>query len=663
MERADFVIIGSSGGGGTIGWLLAKAGFKVVVLEQGADWAGPLERDLPPYVPRPGDTPPLDYDEHRYNPLPHDEYRFRIERPELKRRLRGDYNTFRKSDQEDAKPFGLGWTGSMLGGGSVIWGAWSFRALPIDYRLATHFTKTGQLQQLQQWGYSVPDWPIQYHEMEPYYNVAETLLAVSGKREDVNRGIRESAWYKAFAGAEYFGSAGNWQPSFPFPCLEFPLTPVGELIQRGFQALNWTSVRLPSGMVAPGSGTYATRQAIQKALAEWDAKEKPGFWRQTANEIWSERIRDACNMCGFCGEYLCWGKNGPKSGTRGSTLKELADLPNAEIILNARAFEVVYDERVRRATGARYLDITDPDNPKVQTQMAQHVIVACGAVQSARLLLMSGPPAGLGNRYGQVGRYATFHLFGLGATCVFPPAFQGYIHGELGHTGNTMTFEHYFVPDAAGKWWKAGTVVSTAKKNPLDNAIGAVKRNGLLGGKLLAAMESYARGVELRLTGDDLPRFDNRVDLDPVYVDEYGLPVARITRNFGPHETQMFQLTRPLLEKVFEPYKRLNAVVSSSDGIVDLIGDHQMGTCRMGEDPTTSVVDRYCRLHEVPNVFVVDSSFFPTGFGLNPMVTVVANALRVGTWIVEESRRGTDLDRPLEHSQARNRSASRRKAR
>ncbi len=68
-----------------------------------------------------------------------------------------------------------------------------------------------------------------------------------------------------------------------------------------------------------------------------------------------------------------------------------------------------------------------------------------------------------------------------------------------------------------------------------------------------------------------------------------------------------------------------------------------MGTCRMGDDPASSVVDRFCRLHEAPNVFVVDSSVFPTGFGLNPMVTVVANALRVGTWIVEESRQGTGL--------------------
>ena len=87
-----------------------------------------------------------------------------------------------------------------------------------------------------------------------------------------------------------------------------------------------------------------------------------------------------------------------------------------------------------------------------------------------------------------------------------------------------------------------------------------------------------------------------------------------------------------------------NADITFSEAIIDLIGDHQMGTCRMGDDPATSVVDRNCRLHDVPNVFVIDTSFFPTGFGLNPMVTVVANALRVGTWIVEQSKRGNQLD-------------------
>jgi len=160
-------------------------------------------------------------------------------------------------------------------------------------------------------------------------------------------------------------------------------------------------------------------------------------------------------------------------------------------------------------------------------------------------------------------------------------------------------------------------------------------------------MERFTVGLQLRLTGDDLPMARNRVDLDPKFVDEYGFPVARITRDFGPAEKKMFELMQPKLKQVFQHYEGLinldQALKISSQAIVTLIGDHQMGTCRMGEDPNGSVVDRHCRLHDVPNVFVVDSSFMPTGFGLNPMVTVVANALRVGTWIVEQTRSGDGL--------------------
>src|SRR5262245_65243116 len=83
------------------------------------------------------------------------------------------------------------------------------------------------------------------------------------------------------------------------------------------------------------------------------------------------------------------------------------------------------------------------------------------------------------------------------------------------------------------RWWKAGNVVSTAKKNPMENAVGKVERDKLVGMPLFQAMEDYNRTLEIRITGDDLPMPENRVDLDPHYTHEHGLPVARITRKFG----------------------------------------------------------------------------------------------------------------------------------
>jgi choline dehydrogenase-like flavoprotein len=80
-----------------------------------------------------------------------------------------------------------------------------------------------------------------------------------------------------------------------------------------------------------------------------------------------------------------------------------------------------------------------------------------------------------------------------------------------------------------------------------------------------------------------------------------------------------------------------------SKAIIDLIGDHQMSTCRMGKSAESSVIDPQCRVWDAPNVFVVDASFMPTGLGLNPMITVVANALRVGSWMIQNLDQGKDL--------------------
>src|SRR5439155_14322028 len=184
-------------------------------------------------------------------------------------------------------------------------------------------------------------------------------------REAVNKSVTSSAWYQAFQSLSHFADDGNYEPSFAFPCQHYPITPVGYFVNEGFKAAGKHPAPLPSGIVAPGSASYSTRDAIQSALAHWGQKTRPLFWMQSVDEIWSDRVRDACNMCGFCGEFLCWGKRGPKSGSRGSTIKELQELPNAEVRPNAKAFEVIYDEKLNRSTGVRYLDISDPDDPTV----------------------------------------------------------------------------------------------------------------------------------------------------------------------------------------------------------------------------------------------------------------------------------------------------------
>src|SRR5262245_36071802 len=177
-EKWDFVVVGSGGGGGVIAWLLAKNNFKVLLLEQGKNAAEHLANPGSAGVGR------------AFDASCHDEFGVYMSRPDRLFRLRGSYNTF-ATPENDARPIDGRWVTAPLVGGSATWGGWTYRALPIDLELETHF-KSQMLGDMSQYdwlkdrGYEVADWPIKYEEMIPYYRIAEALFAVSGDRQAIN---------------------------------------------------------------------------------------------------------------------------------------------------------------------------------------------------------------------------------------------------------------------------------------------------------------------------------------------------------------------------------------------------------------------------------------------------------------------------------------------
>jgi choline dehydrogenase-like flavoprotein len=133
----------------------------------------------------------------------------------------------------------------------------------------------------------------------------------------------------------------------------------------------------------------------------------------------------------------------------------------------------------------------------------------------------------------------------------------------------------------------------------------------------------------------DMPQQDNRVDLDDEVKDAWGLPVARVT--LKPHTNDVRQ-GRFLIDRAGEILdaagsKRVQKVYAEK-----ITGNcsHQHGTARMGDDPATSVLNRWCRAHDVDNLYAVDGSPFPTGTGANPTLTIMANAWRVAGKIIEQ---------------------------
>jgi choline dehydrogenase-like flavoprotein len=289
------------------------------------------------------------------------------------------------------------------------------------------------------------------------------------------------------------------------------------------------------------------------------------------------------------------------------------------------AVELPLDDR-GRATGVVYVDKDGVE----QFQPAGVVIIAAGGVETPRLLLMNaqkGHLDGLGNGSGLVGRHLMLHAPGASVTATFPELLDGYkgvgptrvVHDYyLTDTSRGFIRGGYFHPRAHG-----GDPIELALKPWHPAAWGQAHKDSMA-----KVFNTY---LYSHVTGESLPVEDNRVDLDPELHDRFGRPVARITH--AAHENDV-RLAAFIAERAADVFRAAGATWVKVPPVgVRKLHNHQMGTARMGDDPATSVVDRWCRLHEVENAYVVDSSVFVTSGGVNPALTIQANAFRVADHI------------------------------
>ncbi|HET7723027.1 MAG TPA: GMC oxidoreductase, partial [Propionibacteriaceae bacterium] len=263
-----------------------------------------------------------------------------------------------------------------------------------------------------------------------------------------------------------------------------------------------------------------------------------------------------------------------------------------------------------------------------RTVSADDVVVAAGAVESARLLLASATerePTGLGNAHDQVGRHLQGHLYG-GAIGIFDDevcdlvgpgpsiSTHEFRHGNEGLVGGGM-LANEFVP----------TPVST---------FAYLRQAGLIPPHGLAAkqgMRHLLRRTQ-RIVGpvQEMTSAESRVRLDPIVVDGLGIPVARLSGEAHPNDLAAQQM---MGERAAEWLRSAGAstvvAYGPSPRTTVSSGQHQAGTCRMGTDPASSVTDPYGRVWGHPNLRVVDGSLNVTNGGVNPVLTIFANAFRI----------------------------------
>ncbi len=329
--------------------------------------------------------------------------------------------------------------------------------------------------------------------------------------------------------------------------------------------------------------------------------------------------RPECNYCNWCSEGCPLGDKGsadvtflpPALATGRLDLRTGAEALEIEIGSDGRARAVVYGDR----------------NGGFHRVHARAVLVAAGAVETPRLLLLSRSslfPAGLANDHGQVGRHFTETLF-WNSTGLLPQPAASF----RGLPIDATAWEHA-VPHR-GDGWVGGFRLAVAQGavGLLGPAAYAERLVGGFGpGHLRRLADIFGRAVSVLAVGEWLPDRRTRVDLDPRLKDRWGRPVARITSWLGANE-------RALIRSMGDTARAILAAAGAGDLVeevsaLDLFdATHTLGTCQMGVDPRSSVADPDGCSHEVPNLAFADGSLLPSsGCGDSPFFTITAMAIR-----------------------------------
>lgn len=539
-DTADVAIVGSGAGGAPVALTLAEAGARVVVLERG------------PY--------------RTVRDFSHDEVAVTL-RDFWQPYPDGDPHTVARDDGKPSRPTSDGWTAHCVGGGTVHMSGFWFRFQETDLRLATRLGSVADA--------DLADWPISLADLEPYYDLAEAKLGVSG-----------------VAGVNPFEA-----PRHPYPLPPLPEHPAARLIDEAARKL--------------GLHPFPTARAVLSAPYGG---------------------RPPCTECGFCGSYGC--ENASKSSVLATLVPAAEATGRCEIRPRCVATRITADE-AGRATGVDYVDA----DGKERHLSARVVCLAASAVESARLLLNSATPRyprGLANGSGLVGKNLAFSTYGhvIGVYDRKP------VVAKLGAAGMDLPFlqrsvqDDYWIADPSAPSPKGGTYTFMLRgPGPIQAAVSMAKENSysLWGGRLKDALRKRFQDelvLEVEIFGEFLPWRGCFVDLDPATKDSRGLPVARLHPKLHPVTEDT---SKRMSKRALEILRSVDPAPTRSGALDWAVPNFplQSGTCRFGDDPSRSVLDRGCQAHDVKNLYVTDSSFMPTSGGAPATPTILANAFRV----------------------------------
>jgi choline dehydrogenase-like flavoprotein len=324
----------------------------------------------------------------------------------------------------------------------------------------------------------------------------------------------------------------------------------------------------------------------------------------------------ACIRCSSCDGFPCLVH--AKSDAEVLGVRPALEHANVTLLTNARAVKLETD-----AAGASVTGVVVERNGEVERYAASIVVVSCGAANSAKLLLASANdrhPNGLANGSDQVGRNYMFH------------ASQAVL--ALSKSENPTVFQktlglNDFYLGADDFEFPLGNIQMVGKSQP------EMFRGEKPGETKLApewTLDRVAKhAIDFWLSTEDLPRPENRVTLDGD-----GNVRLSYTPSNDESKRRLYEKLKSILGKLDLNEDHLIHRFAYMKNEIPVAGcAHQAGTCRFGAEPATSVLDVNCKTHELDNVYVVDTSFFPSIGAVNPALTAMANAIRVGDHLAE----------------------------
>jgi len=394
------------------------------------------------------------------------------------------------------------------------------------------------------------------------------------------------------------GEPGPFDPprSKGYPLPPMPIKSAGALLTKGARKLGWHPQAAPMAVI---SQPY--------------------------------RGRNACSHCGFCEGFGC--EIGAKSSTLATVIPEAEKTGRCEIRPGS------YVRKIETDAAGRVIGVIYFDSQKAEILQKAKAVVLCGnGAETAKLLLISKSnlfPNGLANSSGVVGKYLMFNGGGF-ATGVFEHELNEYKSIAV-----TRIIHDFYDTDPKRGFYGGGGIDMRFDVYPMGFALGGGLPRGTprWGSEYKKALKDYyTRSVFSFGHTTSLPVETNSISLDPIAKDDWGVPALRVTYKDHPDDLKIMKF---FSDRGVELMEAAGAVKKWAGPVEEqTFGVHLLGTCRMGNDPKRSVVNKYHRAHDVPNLFVCDGSSFVTSGRGQPTCTIQALAYRAADHIARMAKAG-----------------------